>query len=66
MPGLFTTGLDVDDEDVVFVDDQEVGLAGEGGGVSAEPEGVLVLDADFIVALEPLVALLVEQGLVAG
>ena len=35
MPGALLPGFDVDDEDVVFVDDQEVGLAGEGAGVSS-------------------------------
>ena len=53
---------DVDDEDAVVVENQQVGLAGEGGGLTAEAEGVLVLEADGVTAVGPLVALLVEQS----
>ena len=35
VPGLLLASLDVDDEDTVVVEDEQVRLAGEGGGVSA-------------------------------
>ena len=66
MPGLFLAGFDVHDENAVVLKDEEVRLAGEGGGVSAEAECVLRLDADVVSALEPLVAVLVEQLGMAG
>ena len=62
VPGLFLAAPDVDDEDAVVVENQQVRLAGEGGGLTAEAEGVLVLEADGVTAVGPLVALLVEQS----
>ena len=66
VPGLFLAALDVDDEDAVVVENEQVGLAGEDGGLSAESEGVLVLEAYVVAAVGPLVSLLVEQGGMAG
>ena len=66
MPGLLLAGLEVDDEKVVSAQDQEVRLAGEGGGMSAEAEGVLVLDADLVAALDPELVMLVEGSRVAS
>ena len=54
--------LDVYDEDAVVVEDEQVRLAGEDGGLSAESESVLVLEAYVVAAVGPLVSLLVEQG----
>ena len=62
VPGLFLAALDVNDEDAVVVEHQQVGLAGEGGGLTAESESVLVLEAYVVAAVGPLVSLLVEQG----
>ena len=62
VPRLFLAALDVDDEDAVVVENEQVGLAGEGGGLTSESEGVLVLEADLVTAAGPLVSLLVEQG----
>ena len=61
-PGLFLAALDVDDEDAVVVEDEQVRLASEDGGLSAESESVLVLEAYVVAAVGPLVSLLVEQG----
>ena len=36
VPGLFLAGLGVGDEDAVLVEDEEVRLASEDGGVAAE------------------------------
>ena len=58
--------LDVDDEDTVVVENEQVRLAGEGGGVTAELEGVLAFEADVVAAPGPLVSLLVEQFGMAG
>ena len=66
VPGLYLAALDVDDEDAVVVENEQVGLAGEGGGLPAEAEGVLVLEADVVAAVGPLVSLLVEQGGMPG
>ena len=66
VPGAFGAGLDVGYEDVVVAEYQQVGLAGEDGGLAAEAEGVLTLDAGFVSALDPEVALLVEQLGVVG
>ncbi len=66
VPGLLLAGLEVDDEKVVSAQDQEVRLAGEGGGMSAEAEGVLVLDADLVAALDTELVMLVEGSRVAG
>ena len=65
VPGLFLAALDVDDEDAVVVENQQVRLAGEGGRVPAEAEGVLVFDAEVVTAVGPLVSLLVEQSAAA-
>ena len=62
VPGLFLAALDVDDEDAVVVEDEQVRLAREDGGLSAESESVLVLEAYVVAAVGPLVSLLVEQG----
>ena len=66
VPGLLLAGLEVDDENVVSAQDQEVRLAGEGGGMSAEAEGVLVLDADLVAAPDPELVMLVEGSRVAS
>ena len=67
MPGALLASLDVGYQDVAAaVQDQEIRLAGEDGDVAAEAETVLVLDADVVAALEPEVALLVEQDGVVG
>ena len=66
VPGLLLAGLEVDDEKVVSAQDQEVRLAGEGGGMSAEAEGVLVLDADLVAAPDPELVMLVEGSRVAS
>ena len=39
--GTFLTGLNVDYGGVAFVQHDEVGTAGQSGGLSGEPEGVL-------------------------
>ena len=62
VPGLFLAALDVDDEDAVLVENKQVWLAGEGCRVPAEAESVLVLEADVVTAMGPLVSLLVEQS----
>ena len=61
MPGQFLASLEVDDEDAGFVEDQEVGLAGEDGRVAAELKGVLVLDAYVVAALDPPVSVFVQE-----
>ena len=66
VPGLFLAALDVDDEDAVFVEDEQVRLAGEVGGLTAEAESVLVLEADLVTAVRPPVSLLVDQSGMAG
>ena len=51
---------------LVSGEDEQVGLAGEGSGLSAEVEGVLVLNADVVASLGPLVSLLVEEARMVG
>ena len=55
-------GFHVGADDVIVVENQQVGFIGEGGGVAAEAEGVLDLYADVVAALYPEVSLLVEWG----
>ena len=65
VPGLFPTGLHVDDGGVTVAEHDEVGTAGQYGGLPAQPEGVLALDVDGVAAFEPFLALLVQQRRVA-
>ena len=51
---------------MVLVEYQQVGLAGEDGGLAAEAEGVLSLNAGFVTAMGPQVSLLVEKSGMLG
>ena len=66
MPGLFLAGFEVDDEDAVLVEDEQVRLAGEDGGVASELQGVLVLDADLLAVLDPPVSVFVQERSMVG
>ena len=55
-------GLDVDDEDVVAVDDDEVGSAGQHGGLALQAKGVLGLGEDVVAAGQEPVPGLGQQG----
>ena len=66
MPRALLPGFHVSNEDVILAEDKEVWLAGEGAGPAAEAKGVLVFDADLAAAVDPEVALLVEEGGVVG
>ena len=65
VPGLFPAGLDVDDGGVTVVEHNEVGTAGQRGGLPAQPEGVLAFDENGAGVGFPLDLLLVEQRRVA-
>ena len=58
----FLAGLDVDDEDVAAVDDEEIGPAGQHGGLALQAKGVLGLGEDVVAAGQELVPGPGQQG----
>ncbi len=61
VPGLFPTGLHVDDGGVLDVEHYEVGTAGQGGGLLPQPEGVLALNVEAVTRGFPFLTLPVQQ-----
>ena len=59
--GALDAGLGIDDGHVVATGDDEIRLAGEGGGAALEPEGVLTLNADVVAAVLEFEAGVVQQ-----